>query len=83
MTGPFRALLALTFAFGKAVLHGNIVLSIEVLSINGTQVFQERLSFFRKLVSVLSMFKIIGDSLIKRYRSLKRRANLKILVTVF
>ena len=34
MTGPFRALLALTFAFGKAVLHGNIVLSIEVLSSN-------------------------------------------------
>ena len=34
VTGLFRVLFVLTFAFDKAVLHGNIVLSIEVLSSN-------------------------------------------------
>ena len=80
-------LFVLTLASDRAVLYGIVALSISVLStkkwssgfVNGICVFQ-KICF---KVKVLKMFKISSDCHIKTCQSVKRRASLKVLISVF
>ena len=80
-------LFVLTLTSDRAVLYGIVALSISVLStkkwssgfVNGICVFQ-KICF---KVKVLKMFKISSDCHIKTCQSVKRRASLKVLISVF
>ena len=89
MVGPFCTphSIFLTLAFERAVLFGNVTLSIVVLSAKKQYyIFHKKALFFQKIyfkVKVLKMLKISSDCLIKTWQSLKRMATLKIPGTVF
>ena len=84
---PLSILFALTLACEGAVLHRNIALSILVLSTKKLySSFLKKVFLFQKIcfkVKVLKSFKISSGCHIKTCRSLKRRAILKISITVF
>ena len=74
-------LFALKLVIERAVLYGNVSFSVEVLSTKKL----EKLLFFQKTCfknKAIKTCKISSDSHIKIYRSLKRKAILKIPITV-
>ena len=89
MIGPFcsRLLFVLTLASARAVLDENDVFSIfMVLTKKRCSSFLKKVFVFRKIclkAKVLKTFETFTDCPIKTYRSLKRRAILKIPSTVF
>ena len=79
-------LFVLTLAFDRAILYGNIALSIIAFSnIQYYYSFLKKILVFQKTlkVKVLKMLKISSDCQIKRQRSYKRRAILEINCTAF
>ena len=80
-------LFVLTLASDRAVLYGNVMLSVLVLSTKKQySSFLKRVCVFQKIyfkVKVLKSFKISSDCHIKACRSLKWRAILKIPSTIF
>ena len=70
----------LTLAFERAVLFGNVTLSIVVLSAKKRYyIFHKKALFFQKIYFKVKVLKM----LIKTWQSLKRRATFKIPGTVF
>ena len=77
----------LTLVFDKAVLYGNVALSIVILSSKKSfdSLFLKSL-VFQKIcfkVKVMKTFKIFSDCHVKKCRSLKQRTILKIPSAVF
>ena len=80
-------LFVLTLASDRTVLNGNDAFSILVVSTKKRySSFLKKVFVFQKIcfkVKVLKTFETFTDCYIKTYRSLKRRAILKIPSTVF
>ena len=83
----FPFLFVLTLASDRAILYGNVAFSILLLSIKKSySSFQKKVFVFKKIcfkVIVLKTFKVFSDFHIKKCRSLKRKAILKITSPVF
>ena len=84
---PFLYCNVLTLASHRTVLYGNIAVSVVVLSTkNQYSGLLKKVSVFQKIyfkVKVLKTLKISSGCHIKTWRSVKRRAILKITSTVF
>ena len=89
MIGPFctSILFVLTLASDRAVLYGNAAVSVLLLlTKKWYSSFLKQFFVFQKIcfkVEVLKALKISCDCHIKTCRSVKRKAILKILITIF
>ena len=83
----YSILFVLALGFDRAVLYGNVAISIlKLLTKKQYSSFFKKAYVFQEIsfkVKTLKTFKITSESHIETYRSLKRRTILKIHSTVF